>query len=220
MTMNFGQHDSHSRRHDFGRDDFRATWPVTGIGPLSVELAVKGLKLFSKWIIRFHLNLVWGGKLLTSAVIVFPSPCDVMYIFNSPYLKYIWNKSKPIASACTIAGKERDIQLVVAPLSRQTLFATGSSTSQIFWKEYNSLLKLLSIFLPSYEPSIWFFLVCQSFSYLYFPAGLFVVLMFHFYSRFHRCVVLYGYFYLLRIQTKRDTYLLFVIPGSSCLKGG
>ena len=157
MTMNFGQHDSRSGRHDFGRDDFRATWPVTGIGPLSVELAVKGLKLFSEWIIRFHLNLVWGGKLLTSAVIVSPSPCDVMYIFNSPYLKYIWNKSKPIASACTIAGKERDIQLVVAPLSRQTLFATGSSTSQIFWKEYNSLLKLLSIFLPSYEPSIWFF---------------------------------------------------------------
>ena len=203
MTMNFGQHDSHSRRHDCGRDDFRATWPVTGIGPLSVELAVKGLKLFSEWIIRFHLNLVWGGKLLTSAVIVFPSPCDVMYIFNSPYLKYIWNKSKPIASACTIAGKERDIQLVVAPLSRQTLFATGSSTSQIFWKEYNSLLKLLSIFLPSYEPSIWFFF----WSVIFIPD----------FIAAQSCT---GIFINWEFRRKRDTYLLFVTPGSSCLKGG
>ena len=27
MTMNFGQHDSGFGRHDFGRDDFRTTWP-------------------------------------------------------------------------------------------------------------------------------------------------------------------------------------------------
>ena len=148
MTMNFGQHDSHSRRHDFGRDDFRATWPVTGIGPLSVELAVKGLKLFSEWIIRFHLNLVWGGKLLTSAVIVFPSPCDVMYIFNSPYLKYIWNKSKPIASACTIAGKERDIQLVVAPLSRQTLLQQVLVPAKYF--EKNTIATKTLVYISSF----------------------------------------------------------------------
>ena len=29
MTMNFGQHDSGSGRHDLGQDDFRATLPVT-----------------------------------------------------------------------------------------------------------------------------------------------------------------------------------------------
>ena len=29
MTMNFGQHDSGSGRHNLGRDDFRATRPVT-----------------------------------------------------------------------------------------------------------------------------------------------------------------------------------------------
>ena len=146
--MNFGQHDSGSGRHDFGRDDFRATWPVTGIGPLSVELAVKGLKLFSEWIIRFHLNLVWGGKLLTSAVIVSPSPCDVMYIFNSPYLKYIWNKSKPIASACTIAGKERDIQLVVAPLSRQTLLQQVLVPAKYF--EKNTIATKTLVYISSF----------------------------------------------------------------------
>ena len=29
MTMYFGQHDSGSGQYDFGRDDFRVTWPVT-----------------------------------------------------------------------------------------------------------------------------------------------------------------------------------------------
>ena len=31
MTMNFGQHHPAFGQHDFGRDDFRATWAVTGI---------------------------------------------------------------------------------------------------------------------------------------------------------------------------------------------
>ena len=29
MTMYFGRHNSGSGRYDFGRDDFRATWPAT-----------------------------------------------------------------------------------------------------------------------------------------------------------------------------------------------
>ena len=39
MTANFGQHDSGSGQHDFGRDDFRVTRPVTA-APDDVELAV------------------------------------------------------------------------------------------------------------------------------------------------------------------------------------
>ena len=31
ISMNFGQHYPAFGQHDFGRDDFRATWPVTGI---------------------------------------------------------------------------------------------------------------------------------------------------------------------------------------------
>ena len=31
MTMYFGRYDSGSGRYDFGRDNFRATWPVTKI---------------------------------------------------------------------------------------------------------------------------------------------------------------------------------------------
>ena len=38
MTMYFGQHDAGSWRYDFGRDDFRATWPVTKCGADEVNM--------------------------------------------------------------------------------------------------------------------------------------------------------------------------------------
>ena len=38
MTMYFGRHNSGSGRYDYGRDDFRATWPVTSLAPVVQRL--------------------------------------------------------------------------------------------------------------------------------------------------------------------------------------
>ena len=72
MTMYFGQHDSGSGRYDFGRDDFRATWPVT-----------RSTSAFKTWGVLNNLKFYTGRLRLE----VQPLPLYKLYISTILYRK-------------------------------------------------------------------------------------------------------------------------------------
>ena len=80
MTMNFGQHYPAFGQHDFGRDDFRATWPVMGIAwhssparVLFFNLVPRVLSLLRRSIIRWsHASFALKTSQFVSLLVPFP----------------------------------------------------------------------------------------------------------------------------------------------------
>ena len=66
MTINFWRHNSGFGRHDFGRDDFRATWPVTAVvtvNLISINFSVCCSNRFFNGLKTYSLILRNGFKL-------------------------------------------------------------------------------------------------------------------------------------------------------------
>ena len=77
MTMHFEQHDPGSGRYDFGRDDFRATWPVTLLPCLCKESFAKHLTAkWNKLINKFNFVQLPGGHPVSIPVWLFLQGTD------------------------------------------------------------------------------------------------------------------------------------------------